>query len=342
MFTRSKKNPIITPDKSHVWEAVMTYNPGVIYEKDQYHLFYRAVGRAWISKIGYAVSRDGETFKRFKRPLFSPKLEFEKYGLEDPRITKVKNTYCLTYTAYDGQTARLCLMTSPDLKNWQRHGEMLPNWSSKKAGGFVLSWDSARRTNMARQHWVKAGGIFPEQIKNKYWMLFGDRNLWLATANDLRHWKSSYQPLIQPRHGRFDNVHVEMGPPPIKTERGWLVLYHGIDKNIVYRLGCLLLDLNDPTKILYRSQAHIFEPKKEYSLKGIVDILPGGFKKMETMSQLELNNFIEQAVQKHKMPKVTFCPGAILINKQLRIYFGASDSVICTATAKLTDILNAS
>ncbi|MFH0819926.1 MAG: hypothetical protein V1892_02745 [bacterium] len=339
MFKRSKKNPILEPDKNHPWEALKVYNCATLYEDNKYHLFYRGVGKNWVSSIGYAVSEDGEKFTRFSKPLLKPDNELEKQGVEDPRITKINDTYYLTYAAYDSHTARLNLATSKDLKKWQRYGPILPDWNFKKAGGFLIKWDEARKRGGS--DWSKAGGIFPEKIDNKYWLLFGDSNIWLANSQDGLHWQPIWQPFVKPRKGDyFDQAHLEMGPPPIETKKGWLVLYHGIDDKIVYRLGFLLLDLRDPVKILYRSEKPIFKPKELYELSGLVDILPGGFKEMGKMSKEKLAEFIKKEKKIGKMPQVIFCCGAVVAGDILRIYYGASDSFICTATNKLDNILD--
>jgi len=341
MFTRSKNNPILKPNKNHDWESRKVYNCGVIYENNQYHLFYRTVGDDWISRIGYAVSEDGENFKRFDKPILFPETGLEKRGLEDPRISKVNDQYFLTFMAYDGNAARLSFATSMDLKKWEKHGTMMPDWDAEKAGAFRVKWDTVRNTVAAKKEWSKAGGIFSEVINGRYWMLFGDSNIWLANSEDGLSWQPIWEPFIKPRKGNyFDNAHIEMGPPPIKTDKGWLILYHGIDNKIYYRLGFLLLDLDDLTKILYRSEKPIFEPEKPYELSGLVDILPGGLKAMEKMSKKELVEFLKTHKKTGRMPKVTFCCGAVVVDGILRIYYGASDSVICTATARLEDVLN--
>ena len=338
MFTRSKNNPILKPNKNYGWESRKVYNCGAIYDSNQYYLFYRAVGDDWISRIGYAVSKDGEKFKRFNKPLLFPEIDLEKRGIEDPRITKVNDKYFLTFTAYDGNAARLNFATSQDLKKWYKYGKILSSWDFEKAGGFSVNWDEARKET--EKDWSKAGGIFSEIINNKYWMLFGDSNIWIASSDDGIKWEPIWEPFIKPRKGGyFDNAHIEMGPPPIKTDVGWLVLYHGINQEIFYRLGFLILDLNNPTKILYRSEKPIFEPEEPYELSGIVDILPGGLKAMEKMSKTELTEFLKTHEKTGRMPKVTFCCGAVVVDGILRIYYGASDSIICTATAKLKDIL---
>jgi predicted GH43/DUF377 family glycosyl hydrolase len=345
MFVRSKNNPILKPNKDCLWESRKVYNCGAIYYKNKYHLFYRAVGKDWHSSIGYAGSSDGEHFKRFDQPILFPEGEQEKRGLEDPRITKINSTYFITYAVYNGTKVTLQSATSRNLRNWKKHGEMIPVWNFVKADGFLVEWDpaqvEAQKDATAKKKWAKAGGIFPEIINNKYWMLFGDRNIWLANSQDGIHWQPIWKPFIKPRRGNyFDNIHVEMGPPPIRTKKGWLVLYHGINDKIVYRIGFLILDLKNPTKILFRSEKPIFGPEEPYELGGLVDILPGGLASMETMSKEELNNYIIKLKEDKNMPCVVFCCGAVVVNNILRIYYGASDSAICTATTKLNTILN--
>ena len=316
IFTRSKQNPILKPIKNK-WENLKVYNPGAIYYQNKYHLFYRAVGKSGISSIGYAVSPDGEKFTRSKSPLLKSKLNIESRGLEDPRISRVGNKFFLTYAAYDGATARLCLMTSSNLKIWKRHNEIFPNWDSERAGEFFLPWDPAQANHEAKHHWLKAGALFSERLNGKYWLFFGDRFVWCATSRAGKKWVPEYKPFIMPRRGCFDSVHVEMGPPPIRTRQGWLVLYHGVDESVTYRLGYLLLDLHNPLKILKRSKLPIFEPKENYELNGQIDITQN----------------------KEYLPQVIFFNGAILKKDILRVYYGAGDSIICTAIANIKDIL---
>jgi beta-1,2-mannosidase len=168
MLTRSTKNPILRPNDNHAWESKKVYNPAAIEEKGEYHLFYRAIGADWTSTIGYAYSFDGEKFIRFDKPLLEPFGKYETNGIEDPRITKIEGCYYLTYTAYDGLTARLCLATSRDLKKWTKKGPMLPNWNAEKAKALNIVWDSARNNQVAKKKWNKAGAIFPEKIKDKF------------------------------------------------------------------------------------------------------------------------------------------------------------------------------
>ncbi len=337
MFHRSAKNPILKPDKKHNWESHKVYNCAAIYEDGKYHLFYRAIGKDWVSRLGYAWSKDGKNFVRSQKPVLVPESKWEKQGVEDPRISNIGDTFYLTYTAFDSITARLNFAVSKNLKSWRKQGKMLPNWNWQKAGGFLVRWDEIR--TKTGKDWSKAGAIFPQKIQGKYWLLFGDSNIWLVNSKDGLRWQPILKPFLKPRKEKFDSAHLEMGPPPIKTEKGWLVLYHGIDKTITYRLGFLLLDLENPRKILYRSEKPILEPQALYELGGLIDILPGGLKAMSKMSKRKLSEFVKKYQTTKRQPTVIFCCGAILKDNQLRIYYGAGDSFICTATANVKEIL---
>lgn len=344
MFTRSKQNPILKPNPNNAWESEKLYNPGAIFFNGKYHLFYRAVGKGtdWKSAIGYAVSRDGENFQRFDTPLLFGETGSEKRGLEDPRITKIGDTFYMAYAAYDGVTPRLCVAKSLDLQVWEKQGPVFSDWNFKKAGGVYLEWDEEGRLHEKEKlaEWSKSGGIFPEKVNGKYLMLFGEYRIWFAESDDGIHWTGDQAPFLEPREGEyFDNAFVEMGPSPIRTEKGWLVLYHGINTRHCYKIGFLLLDLVNPKKILYRSDKPIFEPEMEYEMSGIVDVLPGGLSALQKMSDKELKNFLVEAEIKGIIPHVTFCCGAVVVGDTLRIYYGAGDSVICTATASLSKLL---
>jgi len=345
LFTRSKYNPILKSNLENLWESKKLYNPGAVFHNGEYHLFYRAVGSGtnWESAIGHAISKDGENFERFDKPLLSGVGEFEKRGLEDPRITKVGDTFYMMYAAYDDITPRLTIAISKDLITWAKREPVFSNWNFQKAGGVRTKWDENGKTFIKPKltEWSKSGGIFPEKIDGKFWMLFGEYQIWFATSKDGIKWTGDQTPFLNPRKGDFfDNTFVEMGPPPIKTKDGWLVLYHGINDAHWYQIGFLLLDLDNPRKILFRTEKPIFKPEKEYEMSGIVDVLPGGFEVMQKMSEEELKDFLAKHDAKGTMPKVTFCCGATVIDDELRIFYGASDSVICTAVANIDDILN--
>ena len=352
LFTRSKYNPILTPNSKHRWEALKVYNPGCLFYKGRYHLFYRAMGSGadWHSVIGYAVSKDGEKFERFSKPILDRDLNnpLEHRGLEDPRITKIGNKFFMAYAAYDGKVPRLHIATSSDLQRWQKHPPAFENFCFTKMGGVFVKWkggkpiESDKPESAKKDERSKAGAIFPEKIGGKYWMLFNEFRIWLANSDDGIRWEVLPGPFLGPRKNTnlFDNVFVEMGPPPIKTKKGWLVFYHGINDAIQYHLGIIMLDLYDPTKILFRSNKPIFGPKEKYELSGIVDIIPGAIKLLEQGKEQKLKTLLQDAVRKGYMPQVTFVPAAVVKDNVVRLFYGAGDQFICTATAPLNKILS--
>jgi predicted GH43/DUF377 family glycosyl hydrolase len=351
-FTRSKYNPILTPNPDHEWEALKVYNPGAVFHNGKYHLFYRAMGSGpdWRSALGYAVSEDGEHFERFPNPALDrdPANPLELRGLEDPRIVKIGNTFFMAYAAYDGKAVRLHIATSSDLQHWQKHPPAFKSFRLTEMGGVFVKWKDGKPIELdkpespEKDERSRAGAIFPEKIGDKYWMLFNEFRIWLAHSNDGIQWEALPGPFLGPRKNTdfFDNIFVEAGPPPIKTKKGWLVFYHGVNDAIQYHLGVLVLDLHDPAKILFRSNKPIFGPKEKYELSGIVDIIPGAIKLLEKGKEQKLKTLLRKAEIQRFMPQVTFTPAAVVINDAVRIFYGASDQYVCTATASLEKILS--
>jgi predicted GH43/DUF377 family glycosyl hydrolase len=326
MLTKSTLNPIVTASDDLDWANKKVYNSAAIFVDDTYHLFFRAIGDDYISRIGHAVSEDGTHFQIFPEPVFAPIEKWELMGCEDPRITKIGDNYVMAYTAYDGLTARVALTTTADFITWSPRTIAFPNW---REGRWV---------DPSQKAWNKAAAIFPEKINGKYLLFFGDDQIWQAYSDDLMHWKPVIKPVLEPRKGYFDSEYIEMGPPPILTEKGWLIIYHGIDSrksNRVYRLGAVLLSLEDPTKIIWRCSKPILEPTELFERIGQIDIIEGGMDSLKVTDEKEL---IELSL-KGKLPQAVFCCGAILIGDELKVYYSGSDTVLCLATGKLEDIL---
>ena len=150
LFTRSKSNPILTLAKDND-EVKKIYNPGAWLENGIYHLFPRVFykeGKKWKTEIHYYRSLDGENFHFVRGPILHPPSVLESHGLEDPRVSKIDNIYFMTYTAYDGDTARYSLTTSHDLKEWEKHGPIFPEWNLRKAGGHFIKWENGKATKI--------------------------------------------------------------------------------------------------------------------------------------------------------------------------------------------------
>lgn len=248
---RHPDNPILRPNPLNDWEALNVFNPGVIYHNNLFHMFYRAQGLDYVSHIGYAVSSDGVHFNRLQQPVFSPELEDEKRGVEDPRLTYLQDEgrFIMAYTAY-GATGSITprFAESCNLIEWRRLGALVEGEDNKD---HVL---------------------FPRKIKGRY-VSFHRRppSIWLAYSNDpeLSNW-GDFVEVMGPREDGWDSKRVGGGGAPIETEHGWLVLYHAYDFDHVYRLGVCLLDLDDPRRVISRPRDFIMEPEMTWELKGDV------------------------------------------------------------------------
>jgi predicted GH43/DUF377 family glycosyl hydrolase len=327
-------NPVMQPgnlsfidpvqNKPVKWEAKNVYNPAVAVENDTLFMLYRAQDSAGCSRIGLAKSTDGIHFIRYASPVLYPSNDaYKKYewpgGCEDPRLTQDSSgTYYMTYTAYDGKTARLMIATSKDLYNWTKHG---PVFSDKK-------YDSM---------WSKSGSIVSTYSNNKiiaakingvYNMYWGDKYIWLATSIDLIHWSPEQQTAdknfdsvysgynisnlkiaIPTRNNKFDCDLVESGPPAMLTDKGILLIYNS--RNIpsigdtslpkgTYTVSQVLLDKNVPSKIIDRMDKYFLKPEQPYEFSG------------------EVNN-------------VCFAEGLAFYKKKWWLYYGTADSKIAVA-----------
>lgn len=307
-------NPILEPGKGSfidpilkskvLWEEKDVFNPAIVNKGNKVYMLYRAQDKtgkpAGTSRIGLAVSTDAVHFTRMPKPVLYPdndafkKLEWEG-GCEDPRVVEDnQGTYYMTYTAFDGKIARLLVATSTDLLHWKKRGSVFANaykgeyasiWS--KSGSIVSSY--------------KDGRIIAAKINGKYWMYWGDKQIWSATSDDLINWvpvemkqgerppvKLTGQALSMPklkvvlptRQGKFDSDLVESGPPAMLTDKGILLIYNSRntrlngDKSLndgTYSASEVLFDKHDPTKILKRMNTSFIKPDKPYELSGQVN-----------------------------------------------------------------------
>jgi predicted GH43/DUF377 family glycosyl hydrolase len=245
---RHPASPILRPNPLNEWEALNVFNCGVVHHNGLFHMFYRAQGVDYVSRIGYAVSRDGVHFNRLQQPLLSPQDEWETRGVEDPRITYLSDEgrFVMAYTAYSPLGITPMFAESTNLITWQRLGPLVTGEDNKD---HVL---------------------FPRRIGGRY-VTFHRRppSIWLACSEDLVHW-DDFRMIMGPRPGNWDCNRVGAGGVPIETEHGWLVLYHGYDDEIVYRFGVCLLDLDDPTRVLSRPGGFLLEPRETWEWKGDV------------------------------------------------------------------------
>jgi predicted GH43/DUF377 family glycosyl hydrolase len=304
---RYSKNPILTPDKNHSWEAQAVLNPGAIYLGGKTHLLYRAISDDNTSTIGYASSIDGFSIdKRLKEPIYVPRESFEmkkidrnNSGCEDPRVTKIGNRLYMCYTAFDGIGPPRVAVSSISGKDFLKQNF---NWTAPQiiTPGNIDDKDAC---------------IFPEKIGKKYLIFHRvGTDICGDYLNSLNFEKDKVDTCIRvfgPRERAWDSIKVGITAPPIKTKKGWLLLYHAISRtHHEYRVGAVLLDLKDPTVVIARLADPIFEPREEYEKNGLV------------------NN-------------VVFPCGVILRQGILYIYYGGADMVCGVATMKLDILLTA-
>lgn len=306
-FYRSLNNPIIVPNKAHPWESKATFNPGALRIKGTTHLLYRALSEDNTSSIGYAKSKDGFFInEKSEEPVYVPREDFElkkvaggNSGCEDPRLTKIGKNIYMCYTAFDGIGPPRVAVTSITEKNF-----LQKNWQWEKPIIITPAGFDDKDTC-----------IFPEKTNGKYFILHrvGDEMCgdYIKALNFKTQIVKKCTRIIGPRLNSWDSLRVGISAPPIKTKYGWLVLYHGISKSRhTYRVGALLLDLNDPAIILARSADPIFEPEEPYEKNGIV------------------NN-------------VVFPCGMVEKDGFLFLYYGGADTVVGVATMELKIIIKA-
>jgi len=284
LLRRYPGNPILKPNPLHEWEALNVFNAAVVHHNGLFHMLYRAQGLDYVSHIGYAVSEDGFHWARLDRPVLSPATEFETRGVEDPRITQIEDTFYMCYTGYSAHGTRASLARSQNLIAWERLGVVLPDEDNK---------DHA---------------LFPEKIGGRYAMLHRrPPDIWLAYSEDLLHW-TDHKVIMRPRPGTWEHWKVGAASPPIKTEQGWLLIYHAVDANKVYRLGAALLDLADPSVLLARPDGFILEPRETWECQG-------------------------------QTPHVVFSCGSAVVNDKLYVYYGGADRVIAVATCSMAEMM---
>lgn len=287
------------------WENKDVFNPAAIGKDGKIYMLYRAedtIGKyAGTSRLGLAESTDGLHFTRHPEPVFFPdndeqkKYEWEG-GCEDPRVVQGEDgTYVLTYTAYDGDKARLMIASSRDLKKWTKHGHAFANAFN---GKYVDKWS---KSGAIVSTYGDDGSIVATKVNGKYWMYFGDVNIWAAVSDDLIQWTpvlytEGQKPEIElrhnsvetpeikivfgPRKGKFDSDLVEPGPPAMITEHGIVLIYNS--RNVpsigdsslaegTYTASQILIDKTDPTKVLERMDTYFMKPDKPHEISGQVN-----------------------------------------------------------------------
>ena len=320
---RPSENPIIAPRTDNPWEWYATFNPAALYDEGRVHLLYRAIGAGNVSVLGYASSTDGiHIEERLDDPAYVPTQPFEitppaphterqrwyrrAYisgggwgGAEDPRLTMVGDRIYMTYVAFNGFDPPRVALTSISRQDFLARRW---NWAPSR----VISPPGVVDKNAC---------ILPEKIGGKYVIfhrIFPD--ILIDFVDSLEFAEGQYlrgQYAISPRPGRWDSRKVGAGAPPIRTPEGWLLIYHAVDDrdDSCYLVGAMLLELDDPTKVISRTDEPIMRPQYFYENEG------------------------------HKSGVVYPC-GAVLMGRDLLIYYGGADKFVCVARVDVQALLD--
>lgn len=303
------------------WEARAVYNPAAIVRDRGVWMLYRGQDNRGTSRIGLAKSRDGLTFRKNDIPVLYPDNDANRTfewegGCEDPRIVRREDgLFVMTYTAYDGKIARLCVASSNDMITWKKHGLVLSDrryrdtWS--KSGAIVCEIE-------------RDGDIEARKIRGKYWMYWGDSQLFMATSDDLITWtpvearRGKLKAVMKPRNDYFDSKLVEPGPLALLTRDGILLLYNSANDakkgdptlpNMAYAVGQALFSARKPDKLIARAEKPSLFPEKAYEREG------------------QVNN-------------VVFLEGLVWFKDRWLLYYGGADSRVGVAECrkKLSDV----
>lgn len=291
-FTRINGTPLIKPDPSLDWEAGGIFSPAVIHENDAWKMIYRANGADNISRFGYAESVDGVNWKKFDKPRVVPDQSGLEYsGIEDPRIVNIDGKYLITYTAFDKKRkfvqTKIRILQTSDFRKFKR---ITPS--------FKGQWHKND----------KDGVLFPEKIDGKYCLLHRlEPSIQLSLSKNLKSW-TRCSPVLSPTMNDWESLKIGAGAPPIRTAIGWLFIYHGVSQHREYSMGAAILDINNPTKILYRLPFPLLTPSEKYEESGVV-------------------------------PNVVFGTSVVELVANYHIYYGAADDVIAAALIDKTSLI---
>ncbi len=316
------------------FESQAVFNPGIYQEGETVHMFYRAVAADRTSSIGYCRIENGtDVVERRETPLLVPEHDYEIKGMEDPRITKMGDTYYMIYVAYDGFNARLAYATSKDLRTFTKHGIISPNITYQEAAGlfnsralkndyFVFAAYMQQSYGDKILLWEKDGFLMPKKFNGKFalvhrvlpdiQMVFFDSFEDLQSEEFWKGYLCNLEKFVVVENTEwFEGRNIGAGGPAIETAAGWLLLYHGVyetNKGRTYSMGAALLDLDNPLKLVAKLQQPLLIPTEKWEVSG------------------EVGNTI-------------FPTAAARIGKYLYIYYGSADERIAVARIELDNFL---
>lgn len=336
-FSRCAENPIVVPGL-YDWRMATVFNPGVIYDDGRFYMYERAAGglRPFHCYIGLLESEDGVLFRHVTdQPVFTPEMAGSKYGsVQDPRVVKIDDVYYMTFAfrpyAWDSYPTGLGV---PESREVEYPGFSGKSEENQTRSGIAVSTD--------RIHWQHLCWATPKEIDDRDVILFPEKiggrfallrrplrfvspdhssirsidapGIWICFSDDLETW-SKPELLIKPEY-EWEGGRIGGATPPIRTDAGWLVFYHGVEtqhpptRRMCYRLGAMMLDLDNPTKVLARTRSFIMEPEAYYERFGLY------------------------------IPNVIFPTGNVVKDGLVYLYYGVCDTAIALATVPLEELV---
>lgn len=294
---RFEDNPILLPKPENAWESKYVFNPGAIDLDGSVYILYRAMGENNITTVGLAVSKDGVHIdERLNEPIYIPRELFESKGCEDARIVEMEGRLYMSYTAYDGVNVPRIAVTSISREDFINRQW---NWEKPALISQAVLMD-------------KNACILPKKTEDGYMIYHRmGQSICYDFIDSLDFSKEKLNkcvPLLLPRYGMWDSKKVGISAPPFLCEAGWMLLYHGVGEDNVYRIGVALFDKDNPTNLVATTSAPILEPEFDYEKVG-------------------------------QVPNVVFPCGTVLREGVVYIYYGGADSVVAGATVKIDDLI---
>jgi len=337
-----KKEGILIEKTQNGFESEAVFNPAAIRDGKYVHLFYRAVREGNYSTIGYCkLEGPLEVIERKEKPVLFPEKRYESQGLEDPRITKIDDTFYLTYSAYDSINVFGAYATSVNLQEFKKNKIITPKFTYREFKHFIECCECGQVSDKYLEHyrmfkehglgrelsqklyvWDKNLMFFPKKINGKFALLHrihpGIQIVYFSDFRELTRgfWQDYMMNLenhivMDPKLS-YESSHIGAGCPPIETKDGWLLIYHAAEatpKGLVYHASAALLDINNPQKVIGRLEKPLISPTKKWEKEGVVK-------------------------------NIIFPTGATVFEDTLYIYYGAADTVIATASVNIKELLN--
>jgi predicted GH43/DUF377 family glycosyl hydrolase len=311
--------------------AVM--NPACVKIGNDVHMFYRAVRKENYSSIGYCrLEGPLKVVERRKEPVMVPKFDYEKHGVEDPRIVFLEGVYYMFYTAHDGKNALVAYATSKDLETFEKKGTITPRMTYDEAEDFFTEsklkdryffFESFYKTEHAKDVllWEKDAFLFPKKFRGKFALVHRILpDIQVIYFNDFKELTNEFWENYLKHLGEYvvleskywyESRNIGGGCPPIETKKGWLLIYHAVEdsnKGRIYHAGAALLNKKNPCKVIGHLKDPLFSPEKKWEIKG------------------NINN-------------VVFPSGSAIFDDRLYIYYGAADKRIAVASLDFDELL---